>query len=55
VARTYGAAKLRALYREFAGSDPTSSADLDRGFRRVLGLSRRAAERRWAAWVRDQG
>jgi hypothetical protein len=55
VARTYGAAKLRALYREFAGSDPTSSADLDRGFRRVLGLPRRAAERRWAAWVRDQG
>ena len=54
VARTFGAAKLRSLYREFAGSDPTSTADLDRGFRDVLGLSRRTAERRWAAWVRDQ-
>ena len=54
VARTFGAAKLRALYREFAGSSPTSSAELDRGFRDVLGLSRRTAERRWAAWVRDQ-
>jgi hypothetical protein len=55
VARTFGAAKLRALYREFAGSRPTSTADLDRGLRHVLGLSRRTAERRWAAWVRDQG
>jgi hypothetical protein len=54
VARTFGAAKLRALYREFAGSDPTSTAELDRGFRDVLGMSRRTAERRWAAWVRDQ-
>jgi hypothetical protein len=54
VARTFGAGRLRALYREFAGSGPTSAADLDRGFRRVLGLSRKAAERRWAAWVRDQ-
>jgi hypothetical protein len=54
VARTFGAAKLRALYREFAGSDPTSAAELDRGFRDVLGMSRRTAERRWAAWVRDQ-
>jgi hypothetical protein len=54
VARTFGAAKLRALYREFAGSDSTSTADLDRGFRDVLDLSRRTAERRWAAWVRDQ-
>jgi hypothetical protein len=47
VARTFGAAKLRALYRE-------SSGGLDRGLREVLGLSRRTAERRWAAWVRDQ-
>jgi len=54
VARTFGAAKLRALYREFAGSSPTSPGDLDRGFRDVLGLSRRTAERRWAAWVRGQ-
>jgi hypothetical protein len=54
VARTFGAAKLRALYQEFAGSGSTSSGELDRGFREVLGLSRRAAERRWAAWVRDQ-
>jgi hypothetical protein len=55
VARTYGAAKLRALYLEFAGTSPASAADLDRGFRHVLGLPRRTAERRWAAWVRDQG
>jgi hypothetical protein len=54
VARTFGAARLRALYREFAGSSPTSPAELDHGFRDVLGLSRRTAERRWAAWVRDQ-
>jgi hypothetical protein len=54
VARTYGAAKLRALYQEFAGSSPTSTAELDHGLREVLGLSRRTAERRWAAWVRDQ-
>ena len=55
VARTYGVAKLRALYREFAGTSPANSADLDRGFRHVLGLPRRTAEGRWAAWVRDQG
>jgi hypothetical protein len=54
VARTFGAAKLRALYREFAGTSPASAAALDHGFREVLGLSRRTAERRWAAWVRDQ-
>ena len=54
VARTFGAAKLRALYREFAGSSPTSAAEFDRGLRRVLGLPRRTAERRWAAWVRGQ-
>jgi hypothetical protein len=54
VARTFGVAKLRALYREFAGSSPASPDDLDRGFHEVLGLSRRTAERRWAAWVRVQ-
>jgi hypothetical protein len=54
VARTFGAGKLRALYRAFAGTGSASAADLDRGFKHVLGLSRKAAERRWAAWVRDQ-
>jgi hypothetical protein len=54
VAETAGPAKLRALYRQFAGSDPPSSAQFDRGFRRVLGISRRTAEGRWAAWVRAQ-
>jgi hypothetical protein len=54
VAETYGAGKLQALYREFRGSDPTGATELDQGFRRVLGISRRTAERRWAAWVRDQ-
>ena len=51
VARTLGAGKIRALYRQLGESD---AGDLDRGLRRVLGLSRKAAERRWAAWVRDQ-
>jgi hypothetical protein len=54
VARTHGAAKLRALYRAFAGSDPPTPGQLDRGFRRVLGISRQSAEGRWAAWVRQQ-
>jgi hypothetical protein len=54
VADTYGAAKLQALYRQFSGSTPTGSAELDRGFRRVLHLSRGRAEARWAAWVRSQ-
>jgi hypothetical protein len=54
VAETAGPAKLQALYRQFAGSDPPTSAQLDRGFRRVLGISRRTAEGRWAAWVRAQ-
>jgi hypothetical protein len=52
VAETAGAGKLQALYRQFAGSRPPTTAQLDRGFRRVLGVSRRTAERRWAAWVR---
>jgi hypothetical protein len=54
VATTFGAGKLQALYREFAGPGSTSSSELDRGFRDVLGVSRRTAEGRWAAWVRDQ-
>ena len=54
VADTYGAGKLQALYREFRGSDPTGTTELDRGFRRVLHLSRKQAQDRWAAWVRDR-
>jgi hypothetical protein len=54
VADTYGAGKLQALYREFKGSDPTGTTELDRGFRRVLHLSRKQAQDRWAAWVRDR-
>jgi hypothetical protein len=54
VADTYGATRLQALYRQFKGSDPPSPAEFDRGFRRVLHLTRRQAERRWAAWVRSQ-
>ena len=53
-AQTFGERRLRELYRAFAGSSPPSGAELDRGFRRVLGVSRRAAEARWAAWVREQ-
>jgi hypothetical protein len=54
LADTYGPGKLRALYRQFRGSDPPSEAEFDRGFRRVLDLTRRQAERRWAIWVRSQ-
>jgi hypothetical protein len=54
VAETFGARKLQALYRQFAGADPPNPTQLDRGFRRALGISRRTAERRWAAWVRDR-
>jgi hypothetical protein len=54
VADTYGVARLQALYREFHGSNPPSKAELDRGFERVLKLSRRTAQGRWAAWVRDR-
>jgi hypothetical protein len=54
VADTYGPGKLRALYRQFRGSDPPSEAEFDRGFRRVLDLTRRQVERRWAVWVRSQ-
>jgi hypothetical protein len=54
VAETYGVRKLRALYSEFAGSRPPTTTELDRGFRHVLGISRRTAEGRWAAWVRDR-
>jgi hypothetical protein len=54
VAQTFGVRKLRALYSAFAGPNPPTTSELDRGFRRVLGISRRTAERRWAAWVRDR-
>ncbi|HEU4898237.1 MAG TPA: hypothetical protein VFX88_11840 [Actinomycetota bacterium] len=54
VASTYGVGKLQALYRTFRGSGATSDGELDRGFKRVLGVSRRTAERRWAAWVSDR-
>jgi hypothetical protein len=54
VAESFGEQRLRTLYREFAASRAPTAAGLDRGFRRVLGLSRRTAEARWAAWVRGQ-
>ena len=54
VADTFGAGKLRALYRKFRGPDPPGTSRLDSGFKDVLGISRTTAERRWAAWVRDQ-
>ena len=54
VADTYGTAKLQALYREFKGSDPTGPTELDRGLRRVLHVSLKNAQRRWAAWVRSR-
>jgi hypothetical protein len=54
VADTYGVGRLQALYREFKGSDPTGDTELDRGFRRVLHLSLKKAQGRWAAWVRSK-
>jgi len=54
VAETFGVDRLRALYRAFAGPSRPTAADLDRGFRRVLKMSRGAAEDRWAAWVRER-
>jgi hypothetical protein len=54
VAETFGAAKLRSLYRTFKGPGTTTDEELDSGFRDVLGISVRTAERRWAAWVRDR-
>jgi hypothetical protein len=51
VAERYGEGRLRELYRVFAGSRPPNATDLDLGFRQVLGVSRRTAEARWAAWV----
>jgi hypothetical protein len=52
VAERYGEGRLRALYRAFAGPTPPDPAGLDRGFQRVLGISKRTAEARWAAWLR---
>jgi hypothetical protein len=52
VDETYGVGKLQALYRQFKGSYSPGPIELDRGFRRVLGISARTAESRWAAWVR---
>jgi hypothetical protein len=52
VAERYGEGRLRALYRAFAGPTPPKPAGLDRGFQRVLGISKRTAEARWAAWLR---
>jgi hypothetical protein len=54
VAETFGRSRLQALYRAFAGPSPPSGAELDRGFRRALGISRRTVEGRWAGWVREQ-
>jgi hypothetical protein len=54
VATIYGTGKLQALYRAFRGSGETNRGELDRGFKSVLGISLQTAERRWAAWVRDQ-
>jgi hypothetical protein len=53
VARTFGEAKVQALYRSFGDldGDPTRR-DEDVRLRRVLGVSRATAEARWAAFVR---
>jgi hypothetical protein len=52
VVERYSEDKLRALYRAFAGSRPPTADQVDRGFLEALGISKRTAEARWAAWVR---
>jgi hypothetical protein len=54
VAEAFGEGRLRGLYRAFAGSAPPRAAELEQGLRRTLGVSRRTAEARWAAWVRGR-
>jgi hypothetical protein len=54
VAENYGEGRLRELYRVFDGLRPPNATGLDLGFREVLGVSRRTAETRWAAWVRPR-
>jgi hypothetical protein len=53
VARTFGEAKVQRLYRSFAGVEEPTPQVLDQRLRRVLGISRAAAEPRWAAFVRQ--
>ena len=50
----YGEDKLRTLYRAFAGSRPSTADEVDQRFLEALGVSRRTAEARWAAWVRSR-
>ena len=52
VAERYGEDNLRALYRSFAGSRSPTAEKVDQGFLEALGVSKRTAEARWAAWVR---
>jgi hypothetical protein len=52
VVERYGEDKLRALYRSFAGPGPPTADRVDQGFLEALGVSKRTAEARWAAWVR---
>jgi hypothetical protein len=53
VVERYGEDELRALYRGFAGSRTPTADEVDQGFLEALGVSRRTAEARWAAWVRS--
>ena len=58
VARTFGEARLVALYHSFAGADwPSEDSKveqevLDQRFRKVLGASFTTVEQRWAGYVR---
>jgi hypothetical protein len=52
VAERYGEDNLRALYGAFAGARSPTADRVDRGFLEALGVSKRTAEARWAAWVR---
>jgi hypothetical protein len=54
VATELGPGKLQQLFRSFQGSQKPSSRLQDTRFRQILGMSQRAAEARWAAWVQRQ-
>jgi hypothetical protein len=54
VVRTFGQARLQALYRSFASARAQGSSVVDATFRKLLGLSYAQVQAGWAAWVRQQ-
>ena len=54
VRSAFGSAKLQLLFHSFSGSQKPSPQLQDTRFRQVLGIPKRTAETRWAAWVQRQ-